>query len=86
MTYLSIEKVGVYNSSFDVIQVSVVLKSSLEETSLLAQLGNMSLVIVSEHLVTKDGISHLKQSVDNKVINPHEQENAETYHFITIVQ
>lgn len=50
---------GVDHSPFDVIQVSVVLQSSLQKTGFLTQLRHMSAVVVSEHLVAQNGIGHL---------------------------
>lgn len=50
----------VHDSTLDIIQVCVVLQSPLKKTSLLTQLGDVSAVIVCEHLVTKDSISNLQ--------------------------
>ena len=49
--YLWVKKVGVDDSSLDVIQVGVMLECPLEEASFLAQLGDVSLIVVGEHLV-----------------------------------
>ena len=48
------------NGSLDIINVSVMFKSSLEEAGLFTELGNVGLVIVCEHLVTHDGIGNLQ--------------------------
>lgn len=61
--YLWVEQVGVDHGPFDVIQVSIVLQSSLQKTRLLTQLSHMGPVIVSEHLVPQDGICHLNKTI-----------------------
>jgi hypothetical protein len=53
--------VGGNDSPLDVIQVSVVLQGSLEETGLLTQLSDVCTIVVGEHLVAQDGIGHLQQ-------------------------
>lgn len=58
--YLRVEQVCVHHSPFDVVQVGVMLQSPLQQASLLTQLGNVGTVVVGEHLVAQDGISHLK--------------------------
>ena len=50
----------VYDSPLDVIDVCVVFKSSLEQASFFAELGDVGFVIMCEHLVTHDSISNLK--------------------------
>lgn len=55
----------VYHSSLDIIRVSVVLESSLEKARLLAQLSNMSTVVVCEHLVAQDRICHLNKDMSH---------------------
>ena len=45
----------------DVVDVSVVLEGPLKKTSFLAELSNVGLVVVCEHLVTHDGISNLRK-------------------------
>ena len=50
------------NSTFDIINVSVVFQSSLKKTSLFTKLSDMGAVVVCHHLVTKDSICHLKQN------------------------
>lgn len=39
---------------------SVVFQSPLQKTSFLTHLGNMGLIIVSEHLISQNRVSHLK--------------------------
>ena len=53
------QDVGVHNNSLDILQVIIVLQSSLEQAGLLAQFTNAWLVIVAEHLVTQNSISNL---------------------------
>ncbi len=60
---LGLEQVGVNNDTLDVGVVLVVLKSALQETGLLAKVGNARTIVVSEHLVAEDGIGDLR-SVD----------------------
>lgn len=60
-TYLGVEQMRVHHSSFDIVQVSVVFESSLQQPRLLAQLRYMSPVVVREHLVPKDCICNLKR-------------------------
>lgn len=47
-------------STLDVIQVREVFKCSLQQTSFLTQLSYVSPVVVSEHLVSQDGICNLE--------------------------
>ncbi len=54
-----VEHVGVDHGTLDVIDVGVVFQSSLEESSFLAELGNVGFIIVSEHLVPHDSICNL---------------------------
>lgn len=61
--YLRVEQMRVHHRTFDVVQICVVLKSSLQQTCLLAQLGHMSPVIMGEHLVPKNGICDLKKNI-----------------------
>lgn len=49
----------VHHGSFDIVQVSEVLQSSLQQTRLLTQLSNVGTVIVGEHLVPQDCICYL---------------------------
>uniref|UniRef100_A0A1I8JFC5 NAD-specific glutamate dehydrogenase n=1 Tax=Macrostomum lignano TaxID=282301 RepID=A0A1I8JFC5_9PLAT len=58
---LRVEHVGVHHGPLDVVQVRVVLQRPLQQASLLAQAGNVSLVVVREHLVAKDGVGHLRR-------------------------
>lgn len=51
----------------DVIQVRVVLQGALQKTGLLAKLGNMGAVVVSEHLIAKDSISHLERTCNSSM-------------------
>lgn len=59
-SYLRIEKMSVNYSTLDVIQVREVFKCSLQQTSFLTQLSYVSPVVVSEHLVSQDGICNLE--------------------------
>ena len=49
----------VYDGPLDVIDVCVVLESALEEPRLFTELSDVCLVVVCEHLVAHDRISHL---------------------------
>lgn len=49
-----------HHSALDVVQVSVVLQRSLQESSLLTQLGNVGTIVVGEHLVSQNSISNLQ--------------------------
>lgn len=51
---------GVHNCPFDVVQISVVLQGTLQQTSLLTQLSNRCSVVVVEHLVTQDCVRNLQ--------------------------
>lgn len=57
--YLRVKQVGVHHSTFDVIQVSVVFQGSLQQPSFLTQLGHVGSIVVGEHLVSQNSISHL---------------------------
>lgn len=48
-----------HHSTLDVIQVCIVLKCPLQESSLLTKLGDVGTVVVGEHLVAQDSISNL---------------------------
>lgn len=63
--YLWVEQVCVHHSTLDVIQVSVVLECSLQESSFLTQLGNVGTIIVGEHLVAQDCISNLHHETNH---------------------
>lgn len=65
--YLGVEQMCVHHGSFDIIQVGVVFKSSLQQTCLLTQLSNMGTVIVCEHLVAQDRICYLKKKKNENV-------------------
>lgn len=56
----------VHHGPFDVVQICVVFKSSLQQTRLLAQLSHMGPVIMGEHLVPKDGVCDLKNTFTHK--------------------
>ena len=60
-----VQHVGVDHRSLDVVDVRVVLQGALEQPRLLAELGNVGLVVVGEHLVAHDSIGHL----DRRKIN-----------------
>ena len=53
----------VHNGAFDVVQIRVVFERALEQTCLLAQLGNVGSVVVGEHVVAQDGVSDLRRSI-----------------------
>ena len=57
---------SVDHCSLDVVDVSVVLQSSLEESRLLTQLGDVRLVVVGEHLVAHDGVGDLQDKVSGQ--------------------
>ena len=59
--YLWVEQVCVHHSTLDVVQVCIVLKCPLQESSLLTKLGDVGTVVVGEHLVAQDSISNLHQ-------------------------
>ena len=50
-----------HHGPLDVVQVGVVLQRPLQEARLLAQLGHVGPVVVSEHLVPEDRICHLQR-------------------------
>lgn len=68
--YLRVEQVGVDNSTFDIIQVGIVFQRPLQKACLLTQLGNVSTVIVGEHLVAQNGISNLCKTNGNTLNQP----------------
>jgi hypothetical protein len=48
-----VQQVGVDDdSALDIWQISVVFQSSLQQTSLLAELANMNAIVMGEHGVT----------------------------------
>lgn len=53
---------GVNDGPLDVVDVSVVFKSSLEKTCLFTEMGNMSTIIMAEHFISKDGIGNLRSA------------------------
>ncbi len=61
MAYLRVQQMRVHHGPFDIIQVCVVFKSSLQQTSLFTQLSNVGTVIVGEHLVPQDCICYLRE-------------------------
>ena len=66
------EQVGVDDSSLDIEDVSVMLKSALKELSLFAKLGDVSSIVVSEHLVTENSIRHLgSENIITDQANPN---------------
>ena len=50
-----------HHGPLDVVQVGVMLQGTLKEPSLLTQGGDVGPVVVGEHLVTHDGVSHLRR-------------------------
>ncbi len=48
------------NGPLDVVKVGIVLKGTLKKAGFFTELGNSSTVVVSEHLITKDGVSNLR--------------------------
>lgn len=57
--YLGIEEVSVDHSPLDVVEVSVVLQCTLQEARLFTELGNVGPIIMSKHLISKNGICNL---------------------------
>lgn len=57
--YLGIEEVSVDHSPLDVVEVSVVLQCALQEASLFTELGDVCPIIMSKHLISKNGICNL---------------------------
>lgn len=57
--YLGTEEVSVDHSPLDVIEVSVMLQRTLQEACLFTELGNVGPIIMSKHLISKDGICNL---------------------------
>lgn len=53
---------NVHDNSLDILGISVVLESELEQTGLLAQLGDSGLIEVGEHVHFQDGLSHRRGS------------------------
>ena len=56
---IGIEQLSVDNGTFDIVDIGVVLKRTLQEACLLTELGNVGLVVVGEHLVAHDCICNL---------------------------
>lgn len=56
---VGLEKIGMDNSALDIVEVGVVLESSLKKSSLLTKLGNVWSIVVRENLVAKNSISDL---------------------------
>ena len=52
---------GMNNSPLDIVQISIMLQGTLQQTSLLAEAGNMGAVVVGEHAVAHDGVSDLRR-------------------------
>lgn len=57
--YLRVEQMCVHYCSFNIVQVGIVFKGSLQQTCLFTELSNMRTVIVCEHLVPQDRICYL---------------------------
>lgn len=74
--HLGVEQMRVHHRSLDVVEVGVVLQRSLQQTGLLAQLGDVGSVIVGEHLVPQDRICYL-QNQKNQKNNPHKSKIGE---------
>ena len=49
------------NSPLDIIQISVMLQSPLQQASLFAQAGDVGAVVVGEHVVAHDGVGDLRR-------------------------
>lgn len=64
--YLRIEEVSVDHSPLDVVEVTVVLQSPLQQARLLTELSYVRPVVMSEHLVSQDGICDLCNSESGK--------------------
>ena len=56
---LGLDHVSVHHHTLDVVQVGVHGQSSLEESRALAQLSNLGLVEVAEHVGAQDSLGHL---------------------------
>lgn len=50
---------SVDHSPLDVVEVSVVLQCTLQEACLFTELGNVGPIIMSKHLISKNGICNL---------------------------
>jgi hypothetical protein len=57
---VGVEEVGVDNDTLNVVNVLVVLESTLDEAGLLGEVGNTRTVVVREHLVAEDGVGDLR--------------------------
>ena len=58
-SYFRLKQVRVHDGALDVVEVGVVLERALQQSCLLAQLGDVRAVVVREHLVAQDCIRHL---------------------------
>merc|ERR1712106_335899 len=56
------QEMGVNHCPLDVVQVCVVLQGSLKKSRLFTETGDVSSVIMREHLIAHDGISDLRSS------------------------
>lgn len=74
--YLWIEQVCVHHSTLDVIQVSVVLQSPLQQSSLLTELSDVCTIVVCEHLVAQDSICNLQQNMKQCILHIPQKCNA----------
>ena len=50
-----------HDGPLDVVEVGVMLQGSLQQPRLLTERGNVRPVVVGEHLVAHDGVSHLRR-------------------------
>ncbi len=57
---VGIEEVGVDDNALNVTDVLVVFESSLQQASLLTQIGDSWTVVVSEHIVAQNGVGDLR--------------------------
>lgn len=66
----------VHHSTLDVIQVSVVLQSPLQQSSLLTELSDVCTIVVCEHLVAQDSICNLQQNMKQCILQIPQKCNA----------
>lgn len=59
---LRVEVVCLNNDALDIADVREVLQGALGEAGTLAHLSDLGAIVVGEHLVSKDGIGHLRSS------------------------
>ncbi|CAA7627273.1 hypothetical protein MCP1_6110001 [Candidatus Terasakiella magnetica] len=50
---------GIYNGTLDIRELCVMLEGSQVQTSLFTQLSNTRAIIMTEHTISKNGISNI---------------------------